>query len=359
LLAALGERSAFAAGPLLDKLLADPDAEVRASALNLAREVRTPQAREALTALVASDSRPPGERSAALSALRAYPGYDPTPVVLDLFPKATDPGFRLELLRALASKDRSAAARLARGLLGEADRPLRQEAISILGSRPDTALELARRFEEGKLPAEDLSRVIDAIRPYATPEIQAVAQALVKKTVLLKPGGDEARRFREFVGRSGNPGRGKAIYIDPKKGGCAVCHRLEGDGGAVGPDLTRVWETLSFEKRIESILEPSKEIKEGFGTYSVATVDGRVLNGLLVSETAEGVTLKDANGREIRVPAKEIDQKATSPTSLMPAGVVGHLSLNEFADLLAFLGDRPAQESLRKPAAAPPTPTGR
>ena len=66
------------------------------------------------------------------------------------------------------------------------------------------------------------------------------------------------------------------------------------------------------------------------------------------------MTLKDVNGREVCVPSKEIDRKATSPVSLMPAGVVGHLSLNEFADLLAFLGDRPAQESLRKSTSASP-----
>jgi hypothetical protein len=59
------------------------------------------------------------------------------------------------------------------------------------------------------------------------------------------------------------------------------------------------------------------------------------------------VTLKDAQGRENRIPAAEIDQKAVDKISLMPEGVVAHLSLEEFVDLLAFLGDRPAQESLR------------
>ena len=72
------------------------------------------------------------------------------------------------------------------------------------------------------------------------------------------------------------------------------------------------------------------------------------MTGLLVADTKEGVTLKDAEGKEIRVPAKEIDEKKFDKISLMPAGVVGHLSLDELADLLAFLGDRRAQESLRK-----------
>ncbi|MHC5542767.1 hypothetical protein ACYOEI_31465, partial [Singulisphaera rosea] len=137
------------------------------------------------------------------------------------------------------------------------------------------------------------------------------------------------------------------LYLDGKKAGCTTCHRLEGLGGSVGPDLTKIYETLSFDKRVESILEPSKEIKEGFGTFKVATTDGRVISGLLLADTAEGVTLKDAEGREVRIPAKEVEEKGSDKTSLMPVGVVGHLSFNELADLLAFLGDRAAQESLR------------
>ena len=123
---------------------------------------------------------------------------------------------------------------------------------------------------------------------------------------------------------------------------------MNGAGGSIGPDLTRVWQTLSFEKRLESILEPSKEIKEGYVSYKVSTIDGRVLTGLLLSNTAEGVTLKDAQGKEVKILAKEIDQKGQDATSLMPAGVVGHLSLAELADLLAFLGNQREQDKVGK-----------
>jgi hypothetical protein len=65
-------------------------------------------------------------------------------------------------------------------------------------------------------------------------------------------------------------------------------------------------------------------------------------------DVAEGVTLRDAQGQEVRIPVAEIDEKGTDPTSLMPVGVVGHLSFEELADLLAFLGDRNAQEALKR-----------
>ncbi len=349
-LTAMHLRAFPAAGPILPGLLADENGDVRRAALLLAREFRSKEAKAGLVALVASKDRPGEERRLALAALRPYEDKSLAPGLAELFATSDDTGFRTELLRTLASLDFAAAAQRARGLLQDKNRELRQEAIALLGQKPETALAIAQLYNAGKLPVEDLPRVIEAVRPHATPEIQAEMQSLLKNKLLAAPTGDEARRLREYVGRYGKPARGKALYLDAKKGGCATCHRLEGVGVAVGPDLTRLYETLSFDKRVESILDPSKEIKEGFGTFKVATNDGRVLTGLLLSDVADGVTLKDAQGREVRVSAKEVEQKGPDKTSLMPAGVVGHLSFNELADLLAFLGDRKAQESLRAQA---------
>ncbi len=344
LLAAMHERAVLAVGPILPALLHDPEADVRKAVLLLARDVRTAQAKDALLATVRSEERSTEERGLALLALRGYDGVDLVPLVREIFPKTNDPSLRLELLRTLASRDFPAAAVLAEALLDSKNGDLRHEAIAMLGSKPETALIVARRFLDGKLPAEDLSRVIDAVRIHNSVDLRATLQALLTRT-LVSPA--EVQRLRQFVARWGNTERGRMLYLDPKKGNCATCHRLEGVGGNVGPDLTRVWETLSFDKRVESILEPSKEIKEGFGSFKVATVNGRVLTGLLLSDTPEAVTLKDAEGHEVRILAKEIEEKGPEKISLMPTGVVGHLSYNELADLLAFLGDRKAQESLR------------
>ncbi len=343
-LTALHNRAVLAAGPILPGLLNDPEADVRKAALALARDVRTELAKEALIALVRSDKSPADERGLALSALRGYDKVDLAPLAREVLAKTDDPALRMELMRALASRDFPAAAKMAEGMLDSKDREQRQEAIGLLGSNAETASAVARRFLLGKLPPEDLSRVMEAVRPYQSPELKAELQTLLTKT-LLAP--SEIKKLGQQVARSGNPDLGRAVFLDVKKGGCATCHRMEGVGGNVGPDLTRVWETLSFDKRVESILEPSKEIKEGFGTYKVATTNGRVLTGLLLAETGDGVTLRDPDGREVRIPAREIDEKGFDKTSLMPAGILGQLTNKELTDLLAFLGDRKAQEALR------------
>jgi putative heme-binding domain-containing protein len=346
LLTAMHDRALLAASPIVPKLMVDDNADVRRAALALAVEVRSKGAREALVELVRSSDRPVDERRLALVALRPYEDKALAPMLSDLFATAHDAGLRIELLRTLAALDFADASERAEELLTQKDTMLRHEAIALLGQRPATARVVLDAYNAGKLPGGDLARVIEAVRPHASPDLKEGLQGLLRKSMA----GKDAKALNVYVNRWGNTGRGKAIYLDAKKGGCAVCHRLEGVGGAVGPDLTKVYETLSFEKRVESILEPSKEIKEGFGTFKVATTDGRVISGLLLADTPEGVTLKDSEGREVRIPAKEIDEKGPDTTSLMPEGVVGHLSLGELADLLSFLGDRKAQESLRAEA---------
>ena len=346
-LAAMQGRAASAVGPILVDLLRSSNGEVRKAALNLATNVQSDEAKAVLLETVKDAGRSTDERRLALTAIRAYEDKSLAPTLATLYGTARDAGFLSELLKVLGSMDFDSAAKFSEEALKSKDSILRGEAIGVLGQRPETALKVANLYNEGKLPPEDLSRVLEAVRNHSSPELLAASQTLLKNKLLAAPTGDEARRLREFVAKNGNSARGKTIFYDAKKGNCATCHRIEGQGGAVGPDLTRVYETLSFDKRVESILEPSKEIKEGFGSFKVATKDGRVTTGLLVSKTDQAIVLKDAEGREVRIPAAEVEMSANEPTSLMPAGVVGHLSFAELADLLAFLGDKAAQDGLK------------
>ncbi len=346
-LTAMGPRAVLAAGPIVAPLLAEGRGEVFVAALNLAGVIRSAEAKAELIRLVKSPDLSDDERRLAFVALKGYDDRALAPIFAEALKAPADPALRGEVLRALASLDFARGADAATALLGDPSREVRAEAIAVLGQKPETALQVVRLYVDGKLPKEDLARVIEAIRPHKSPEISAAFNELTKKRMVGASGAEEVRQLGDFVRKRGNAARGKAVYLDAAKANCASCHRMEGSGGAVGPDLTRVWETLSFEKKVESILDPSKEIKEGYNTFKVATRDGRTLSGLLLSDTAEGVTLKDAQGREVKVPAGEIEEKGTDKVSLMPDGVVAHLSPEEFADLLAFLGDRGAQESLK------------
>ena len=98
---------------------------------------------------------------------------------------------------------------------------------------------------------------------------------------------------------------------------------------------------------MEAIIDPDKEIKEGYQTYIATTKKGQVYSGLKISQSAEEVVLRDATGKDVRLARKDLETLEASKRSLMPANVVALLTYDQFIDLVAFLKDRAAQESLR------------
>src|SRR5207248_3174406 len=132
---------------------------------------------------------------------------------------------------------------------------------------------VGKRFLSKTLPRELLPQVTDALRKHAAkdPELAKLLTDVMKGGLLLSLDKAEVERVRKLVHSKGNAQRGKALYLNHKALACVTCHRLEGVGGSVGPDLTGLWNTLSVEKIMESIIDPSKEIKEGYQTYQVTT----------------------------------------------------------------------------------------
>jgi putative membrane-bound dehydrogenase-like protein len=139
-------------------------------------------------------------------------------------------------------------------------------------------------------------------------------------------------RLGPLVKEGGDAARGKTIFVEQ----CAKCHRHGIEGGQVGPDLSGMAAIPRSELLIH-ILDPSRSVEGNFAQYSVATTDGRVINGLLASETKTSVELIDAEAKRHVVLREEIDQMATSKKSLMPEGFEKQVSPVQLNDLLAFL----------------------
>ena len=94
----------------------------------------------------------------------------------------------------------------------------------------------------------------------------------------------------------GDPARGRAVFADREKARCILCHRVGGEGGAIGPDLSAVGGKFARPHLIESVLEPSRQIVDGYRATLVATSDGRLVTGLVKNETNERLTLVDGGG---------------------------------------------------------------
>jgi putative heme-binding domain-containing protein len=330
----------------------DDSPALRPALLKAIESVRLTEAGPRLVRLVGEVDRPEAERVAILKALRSLKEKSAVPYLrgtLEASVGSEPVAFQVEALRTLAALDNDAAQNAARKLLDSKDVTLQREAVQVLGTQPAGAKLIGERFVAKQLPAELLPPVTDALRRHARnhPELGKLLTEVMKGGLLLSLDKAQVERVERLVRSKGNPQRGKDLYLNHRVLACVTCHRLEGLGGNVGPDLTRIWETQSVEKIMESIIEPSKEIKEGYQTYVATTTKGQVFTGLKVSQTPQELVLRDANAKEVRIPAKELEEVKASPQSLMPDNVVAQLTFEQFIDLVAFLKDRSAQESLQ------------
>jgi putative heme-binding domain-containing protein len=141
----------------------------------------------------------------------------------------------------------------------------------------------------------------------------------------------------QILSLSGDSTRGRNVFFNTSGVACKNCHRINKDGKEVGPELTTIGKKLSPVQLLENILEPSKRIDPKYVTYLVETTNGRLFTGLLVEKTDEEVVLKDAQDKERRIPAKEIEQLVPQRQSLMPDLLVRDMTAQQVADLVAYL----------------------
>ncbi|HMO93142.1 MAG TPA: c-type cytochrome [Pirellulaceae bacterium] len=146
---------------------------------------------------------------------------------------------------------------------------------------------------------------------------------------------DLAAGARQF----GDASRGAIIFHQPSMT-CSKCHSIGIEASALGPDLTSLGREVSDESLIESVLYPSRVIREGYDSLTVLTIDGKLISALLVEQTTEQITLRDVarDGEVVTIATEEIDEVKQNELSIMPAGLLNQLhSKQQFYDLMRYL----------------------
>jgi quinoprotein glucose dehydrogenase len=178
--------------------------------------------------------------------------------------------------------------------------------------------------------------------------------AAVSQPPLLPDGTNEAlksriAKYEETLRQSGPLGpfrmtmeggdaeRGKELFWSHATGQCIRCHKIKGEGGEVGPDLSEWAPKANREQLLESLLLPDKKITPGYGMVTLSLDSAKIVTGVLRSEDKDKVELVTPDRKSLTIPTTSIEFRS-DPKSVMPA--VGQvLSLEESRDIIAYLAE--------------------
>ncbi len=135
---------------------------------------------------------------------------------------------------------------------------------------------------------------------------------------------------------SGNGSRGRGIFYSGTAA-CSVCHRVQGVGGTLGPDLSQIGAIREPRDLLEAILRPSATLVNGYESYTVTLKNDEVHRGLMSREDGAALFLRDASLTETRIPRDRVAQMEMGTVSIMPEGLDAVLTQQELLDLVDFL----------------------
>ena len=185
---------------------------------------------------------------------------------------------------------------------------------------------------------------LTALRPDAiktrlakySPSVQEAAQPLY--AALNVDLGKQRQQLEEMLASlpPGDIVRGQKVFHN-EKAACKACHALGYLGGKTGPDLTRIGGIRNERDLLESILFPSASFVRSFEPVLIVTTNGKTVNGLIRSESPDELVIATGPNKEERVAKADIEEMRPSSVSIMPPGLEKQITLEQLADLIAFL----------------------
>ena len=274
------------------------------------------------------------ERQQAFDTLRRTGDKAAVPVFVALL---DDPAFRGAALPLVGrSGDPTVAPRLleAYGSMPEGERTA---VISALASKPAFAKPLVEALASNAIPKGDVNATqLRQLRSFDDPAIRAALDALYGR-VNESPAAATAtmarlkKAWNDVPKWAVDPSHGRAVFNKA----CANCH-MHGDvGGRLGPNLSGSW-VNGADYFIDNLVDPNLVVGPDYQLTIVITDDGRTISGIVAEESPESLVLKTPEG-SVTVPTSDIEDRTTSPVSMMPSGILEQLPESDMLALLKFL----------------------
>jgi putative heme-binding domain-containing protein len=323
-------------------LIESPLPEVRERALTLAVQFGDERALTLLRKIVPDHTQSIKQRAAALKALLLQERPDVLPLLRDLL---QDDSLRSEAIRGLASFSDSDTSRIVLGQYSKFTPDEKADAVHTLASRPSYALALLDAVADKTVARADLNAF--TVRQLLALNDKRVTARVNEVWGTLRPASQEKAalmaKYKKLLTadtlKQANLANGRLVYTK----NCAACHKLFGEGGAIGPELTGS-QRANLDYVLENMLDPSAVVPREYQVSIITTDNGRTLTGIIKEETERALTVQTQN-EVVIIPKSEIESRRQSNLSMMPEGILDRLTIEEIRDLVAYLAS-PAQAPL-------------
>jgi putative membrane-bound dehydrogenase-like protein len=322
---------------LYARLRQSDDRDLREQAVRVALIFGDPQALADLRHTALTPSEPAADRQSALQALidKRVPGL--ATVLHDLL---SDRTVRPSALRGLAALPHESTPKRILAVYAELTAAEKQDAIATLASRKEYALELLDAVEKKLVPRADVTayaaRQMSSLGDMRVTERLKQAWGEVRQSAPQKK--EQMARFKSFL----TPGylqradlsNGRLIFSKT----CQQCHKLFGEGGTIGPDLTGS-NRSDLDYLLLNMIDPSAEVAKDYRMSMIETANGRKVTGIIVEKSPARLVVQTAT-EKIVLAAEDVESIRDSDVSIMPEQQLDGLSKTQVRDLIGYLSSK-------------------
>lgn len=321
--------------PHLPSLLETGPAEVQIESARLSAAWKQTGSGAALMQLVSNPAAGVEPRREALKSLAALKD-ERLPKAIEIAKQDSAEGLKREATRLQGESGGADALATLRTTLEKGSRGEQQAAANALGALKDSDSEqlLTRwlqRLNEGKVPAYLHLDLLDAAAKRSSPALKAELERFEAS----RNKSEKIAAYRECL-EGGDAALGKKIFIERADVSCVRCHKINGEGGEVGPDLTGVATRQPRTYILESIVAPNEKIAAGFETVLVTLKDGSAYAGQVKKDTETELEINSPEDGILKVKKADIASRERG-LSGMPEELRQMLSKQDLRNLVEFL----------------------
>jgi quinoprotein glucose dehydrogenase len=321
---------------ILPKVLGKGPEAVQLAALEAVGNLQLREAAPTLVATVADNQAPEAVRVGALKTLDAFGGDDVMRGV-DAAEKSNAAPLRLAALQIVARRAPERALPIVKRLSTEGSEAEQQAAFQAMGQlktaeAPKMLVAALDQLAAGKVQPGAQLELIESAEASDAPAVKA---RWAKQQAAWAASGDALAPY-SFALAGGSPRRGAQEFFQNQVLPCARCHKVGGEGGEAGPDLSLIGAQKKKEYLLESVIKPSAHIAAGFDVVTLHLKNGVTETGSVASETPTEIVLKRADGTTTTFDPKQIKERVTAPSS-MPEIYGQVLTRSQLRDVVALL----------------------